>query len=105
MLYLNTLLSLLFSIFLLFDSIPNFQAIMRTGRIDKKIYVPLPDEGSREKIFQLRLNGMRVEEEVLENVGSFVEQSRGYSGAEVSLAARFHRVPYFFGFLVDGVVR
>ena len=62
---------------------------MRTGRIDKKIYVRLPDEDSRKKIFQLQLNKMRVEEEVFENVDSFVEESKDYSGAEVGFAAWF----------------
>ena len=69
---------------------------MRTGRIDKKIYVQLPDEDSRKKIFQLQLNKMQVEEEVFENVDSFVEESKDYSGAEVGFSAWFITVKQGF---------
>lgn len=32
-------------------------AILRSGRFDKKIYIPLPDEATREEMFKLQLNG------------------------------------------------
>jgi AAA family ATPase len=60
-------------------------ALMRPGRIDKKIYVPPPDEASREQILRLQLGKMPVEPGVLsdDGISQLVGLSDGYSGAEV----------------------
>ena len=62
-------------------------ALMRPGRIDRKIYVPPPDAASREKILSLCLSRMPCEEGILTEQGQvitqLVELSEGYSGAEV----------------------
>ena len=69
---------------------------MRPGRIDKKIYVPLPDDDSRKKIFLLELGKLQVENEVFKNIDTFVEQSKDYSGAEVYFVICF--LPLLFMF-------
>lgn len=39
-------------------------AILRSGRFDKKIYIPLPDEATREEMFRLQLNGRPCEDSI-----------------------------------------
>ncbi|XP_071087410.1 ATPase family gene 2 protein homolog A-like [Haliotis cracherodii] len=58
------------------------QALLRPGRIDRILYVPLPTPDTRKEIFQLHLQRMPVDEDV--NVDGLVEETDKYSGAEVS---------------------
>jgi AAA family ATPase len=61
-------------------------ALMRPGRIDRKIYVPPPDEASREQILRLQLGKIPCEEGILTDGASMerlVQLTDGYSGAEV----------------------
>ena len=55
---------------------------MRPGRLDRVVYVPLPDVETREAIFNLMLRKMSVSEDV--SIGWLVSQTNDYSGAEVS---------------------
>lgn len=54
---------------------------MRPGRIDEKIYVPLPDAKTREEIFKIRIHELPVDNDV--NISYLVESTEGFSGAEV----------------------
>lgn len=56
-------------------------AFLRPGRFDEKIYVPLPDEESRKKIIQMRLQGVPQSEKL--NIDKFVAESEGFNGADV----------------------
>ena len=60
-------------------------ALMRPGRIDRKIYVSPPDEASREKILMLQLQRMPLEKSVLsaESIKKRSECVRGLFGAKV----------------------
>ena len=56
-------------------------AFLRPGRFDEKIYIPLPDEIARKKLFQLKLKDVPTTDL------DFVEMARmtdGYNGADIS---------------------
>uniref|UniRef100_T1GNG7 AAA+ ATPase domain-containing protein n=1 Tax=Megaselia scalaris TaxID=36166 RepID=T1GNG7_MEGSC len=57
------------------------KALMRPGRIDRIVYVSLPDESTRREIFRIKLKRMPVADEV--SIDSLVEKTKGYSGAEI----------------------
>ncbi|KAK0174509.1 hypothetical protein PV327_010271 [Microctonus hyperodae] len=57
------------------------KALMRPGRIDEKIYVPLPDAKTREEILKIRIHELPVDDDV--NIDNLVESTEGFSGAEV----------------------
>ena len=56
-------------------------ALLRPGRIDRLIYVPLPDEQTRREIFEIQFRTMSVGEDL--NIDQLVSKSEGYSGAEI----------------------
>lgn len=56
---------------------------MRPGRLDRKIYVPLPDKTTRFEILKLKLSKMPTSANV--NINKLVELTENYSGAEVRL--------------------
>lgn len=55
---------------------------MRPGRLDRIVYVPLPDAATRLEIFSLQFRNMPVAEEV--SLDDLVTRTNKYSGAEVS---------------------
>lgn len=57
------------------------KALMRPGRIDRIVYVKLPDETTRAEIFKIKFKNMPLAGDV--DLVSLVEQTNGYSGAEV----------------------
>lgn len=57
------------------------KAIMRPGRLDRIVYVRLPEEETRAEIFRIKLSKMPVADDVRINI--LVEQTEGYSGAEI----------------------
>ncbi|XP_055000892.1 ribosome biogenesis protein SPATA5 isoform X2 [Sorex araneus] len=57
------------------------QALLRPGRIDSVIYVPLPDAATRREILGLRLRAMPVAEDV--DLQELVSRTEAYSGAEI----------------------
>lgn len=57
------------------------KALMRPGRIDRIVYVKLPDETTRTEIFKIKLKNMPIGEDVV--LTKLVEKTDGYSGAEV----------------------
>ncbi|KAJ8297623.1 hypothetical protein KUTeg_024154 [Tegillarca granosa] len=58
------------------------KALIRPGRLDRILYVPLPDSCTRHQILTIHLKNMPVSDDV--SVDQLVEQTEKYSGAEVS---------------------
>lgn len=56
-------------------------ALMRPGRIDRIIYVKLPDSQTRHEIFKIYLRKIPIDNEI--DVENLVERTEGYSGAEI----------------------
>nr|XP_054755238.1 ribosome biogenesis protein SPATA5-like [Lytechinus pictus] len=62
------------------------KALMRPGRLDRILYVSLPDEHTRKEIFNIQFRKMPIDEGCL--VEMLVKQTDGYSGAEVVAVCR-----------------
>ncbi len=58
------------------------KALMRPGRLDRIVYVRLPDRETRKEIFQLRIKEIPVDENV--SVDELADMSEKYSGAEIA---------------------
>ncbi|CAG2238046.1 AFG2 [Mytilus edulis] len=57
------------------------KALMRPGRLDRILYVPLPSEKTRHEILRINLCKMPVESSV--DIDWIVQKTEGYSGAEI----------------------
>lgn len=57
-------------------------AIMRPGRLDQLVYIPLPDEESRVQIFRAALKKSPVAEDV--SLEALAKALEGYSGADIT---------------------
>ncbi|XP_014242027.1 spermatogenesis-associated protein 5 isoform X2 [Cimex lectularius] len=57
------------------------KALLRPGRLDRLIYVPLPDDRTRREIFKLKFKKMPIDKSV--ELEKLVHATEGYSGAEV----------------------
>lgn len=57
------------------------EALLRPGRFDRKVYVPPPDDASREQIVSMRLKAMPTTDDI--DSGAIVRLTAGFSGAEV----------------------
>lgn len=57
------------------------KALMRPGRIDRIVYVKLPDDTTRAEIFKIKFRNMPIAEDV--DLTVLVDRTKGYSGAEV----------------------
>ncbi|CAL7934559.1 unnamed protein product [Xylocopa violacea] len=57
------------------------KALLRPGRLDRIIYVPLPDYETRQEIFDIKLKNMPIVEDV--QIQDLVDLTEGYSGAEI----------------------
>ena len=76
-------------------------ALLRPGRFDLQIELPLPDQAAREKIFQVHLRDRPLAKDVTANW--LAEQTDGFSGAEIegvchgammaALASRIEALP------------
>ncbi|CAM5140173.1 unnamed protein product [Natator depressus] len=62
------------------------KALMRPGRIDSIIYVPLPDTKTRREIFKLQFRSMPISDEVC--LEELILQTQKYSGAEITAVCR-----------------
>jgi transitional endoplasmic reticulum ATPase len=61
-------------------------ALLRPGRFDIQVEIPLPDRSSLERIYQVHLRGRPVEAGV--TAGWLAEQSEGFSGAQIDGVCR-----------------
>jgi len=57
------------------------RALLRPGRFDKLIYVPLPDHAARVQIFKIHTRDYPLADDV--DLEVFVDQTEDYSGAEI----------------------
>ena len=57
------------------------KALMRPGRIDKKIYIGMPDAITREAIIHIHIQGKPYSENII--LKDLVEITEGYSGAQI----------------------
>jgi transitional endoplasmic reticulum ATPase len=68
-------------------------AIMRPGRFDSKVYVPLPDEPARHRLLEIYLGSRPLAEDV--DFAELVGRLNGYSGADVkAVADRAATIPF-----------
>lgn len=56
-------------------------AIVRPGRLDRLIFVPLPDKEGRREILKIHTKDMKLERKI--DIESLTEQTEGFSGAEL----------------------
>ena len=56
-------------------------ALVRSGRFDRKIKVPLPDEEGREEILKVHLRNKEITQDV--DLKEMSELTRGFSGADL----------------------
>jgi len=63
-------------------------ALTRPGRMDRMIYVGLPDEEGRKSIFEIGLSGKDCHEDVDTSALACDNVSKGYSGAEIIALCR-----------------
>lgn len=61
-------------------------ALLRPGRFDELIMVPVPDFESRKKIFQVHLQKMPLADDV--NIDDLVSQTDQYTGADIAAMVR-----------------
>lgn len=59
------------------------QALLRPGRLDRIIYVPLPDLKTRREILRIQCLKMPMDSSVV--IEDIVTCTEGYSGAEVDI--------------------
>nr|XP_051198322.1 cell division cycle protein 48 homolog [Lolium perenne] len=57
-------------------------ALLRPGRLDQLIYIPLPDEASRHQIFKACLRKSPVAKDV--DLGALARFTKGFSGADIT---------------------
>lgn len=57
------------------------KALLRPGRLDRIVYVPLPDNQTRREIFRIKLSKMPTKDV---NIEYLVTKTENYSGAEVN---------------------
>ncbi len=57
-------------------------ALLRPGRIDKLLYIPMPDRDSREKILKIHGEGKPFTKDV--DLGRIADQTDGFSGADLA---------------------
>ena len=57
-------------------------ALLRPGRFDKIVFVPMPDKGARLKILQIHSKGKPLSQEV--DLAKVSELTEGFSGADTS---------------------
>lgn len=68
-------------------------AVMRPGRFDSKVYVPLPDEPARHRLLEIYLGKRPLAGDI--DFGELVSALNGYSGADIkAIAERAATIPF-----------
>jgi transitional endoplasmic reticulum ATPase len=57
-------------------------ALLRSGRFDKIIAIPLPDDEARKQVLQIHMKGKPISKEV--EVGDLVKMTAGFNGADLA---------------------
>ena len=57
-------------------------ALLRPGRFDKLLFIPMPDRESRKKILEIHATGKPLAKDV--NLGKIADQTDGFSGADMA---------------------
>lgn len=55
-------------------------------RLEKRIYIPLPNEKGRIQLFKINLKGIKLDESV--SFDQLTKKTKGYSGADISNVCR-----------------
>ena len=56
-------------------------ALLRPGRFDRHIYIPVPDEEARKKIFEIHLRKKPVADDV--DIEDLAKRTENYTGADI----------------------
>ena len=56
-------------------------ALMRPGRFDERLYIPLPDEKARKFLFEKNLENVPLADDIDINV--LIEKTEGYNGSDI----------------------
>ena len=68
-------------------------AVLRPGRFDEKVYVPLPDEPARRRLLEIHLESRPLADDV--DLDALAAQLAGYSGADIKyLCDRAATIPF-----------
>jgi transitional endoplasmic reticulum ATPase len=68
-------------------------AVLRPGRFDEKVYIPLPDLPARRRILEIHLSRRPLADDV--DIDQLAERLRGYSGADIKyIADRSATIPF-----------
>lgn len=55
-------------------------------RLEKRVYIPLPNEKGLKQLFEINLKGMQIADDV--NFDELIKTTKGYSGADVANVCR-----------------
>jgi len=61
-------------------------SVLRLGRLGMHLYIPLPDDGERAKIFAIETRGIGLRGDMEQVFARLAEQTRGWSGADIHAA-------------------
>ena len=63
-------------------------ALLRPGRFDRLVHVPLPEEATRKDIFRIGITKMQHDQSAEAVIDELASESEGFSGAEIALVCR-----------------
>ena len=61
-------------------------ALLRPGRFDERLHVPLPDQAGRLEVLEIHTRSMSLARDV--DLGQIAERCDGWSGAQISALCR-----------------
>jgi len=68
-------------------------AVLRPGRFDEKVYIPLPDLPARRKLLEIYLGKRPLADDI--NLPALAERLEGFSGADIQyIADRAATIPF-----------